>query len=343
MNAMKAVVVHEPRRATVESVPRPDPGPDEVIVQVGACGLCGTDLKIFEGEYLSPYPLIPGHEFSGTVVDLGRNVDRSWLGQHVGVDPTLACGHCEYCRDAAFNHCRAWGALGDTTDGGFTEFVRVPAANVYQMPDAFSFNEGALVEPVACATWAIERLRIRIGGRVLLFGAGPMGLILLELLRNAGMQDAVLIDRSAQRLDLARGIAKADFVRADDAALTNLKQTYPDGFDLVVDATGNPDVLDVALPWVKKNGQLLLFGVAPIGAKAHVEPYLIYHNEVTIVSSMAINHSYGRAMSLSQQIQGSLQRLVTHQLPLTKYLEAISLIQSGRALKVQLVPNGAKE
>lgn len=340
MNTMKAVVVHEPQKATVEDVARPDPGPDDVIVQVGACGFCGTDLKIFEGEYLSPYPLIPGHEFSGTVVDSGANVDSSWLGRRVGVDPTLVCGQCEFCRDAAFNHCRSWGAIGDTTDGGFAEFVRVPITNVYQLPDSFSFSEGALIEPVACAAWALERLRIRVGGRVLLFGAGPMGLILLELLRNAGMPAAVLVDRNVRRLELARGVAQADFIQSDEGALAKLRDLCPDGFDLVVDATGSPEVFGAALPWVKKSGQLLLFGVSPIGAKASVEPYLIYHNEVTVVSSMAINHSYGHAVSLSRQIHAPLKRLVTHRLPLTSYLEAISMVQSGRSLKVQLVPSG---
>lgn len=339
MNTMKAVVVHEPRKATVENVRRPDPGTNDVIVEVGACGLCGTDLKIFEGEYLSPYPLVPGHEFAGTVVELGSNVDSSWLGRHVAVDPTLVCGQCEFCQDAAFNHCRSWGALGDTTDGGFAEFVRVPAANVYQIPAGFSFSDGALIEPVACATWAIERLRIRVGGRVLLFGAGPMGLILLGLLRSAGMPEAVVVDRSTQRLEWAQGIVEAKFVRSDEGDMAKLRERYPDGFDLVVDATGSPEVFGIALPWVKKNGQFLLFGVSPIGTKASVEPYLIYHNEVTIVSSMAINHSYGRAVTLSRQIQEPLKKLVTHHLPLTSYLEAISMVQSGRTLKVQLVPS----
>jgi 2-desacetyl-2-hydroxyethyl bacteriochlorophyllide A dehydrogenase len=334
MNKMKAVVLHSPQDAVVEIVEKPDAGDDDVIVRVGACGLCGTDLKIFSGEYLSPYPLIPGHELAGTIVSVGSHVDSTLIGQRVAVDPTLACGHCEFCQDAQFNHCESWGAIGDTVNGGFAEFTRVPIANVYRIKDDMPFNLAALVEPVSCAVWALERMRIRPGSIALIFGAGPMGLILMKLLENAGVMRATVVDTSVERLTVARNHGAHDVLQSD--TVSHLQDLAPKGFDLVVDATGNPNVLSIALPWVRKAGQLLLFGVSPQGAMAMVEPYLIYHNEITILSSMAINHSYGRALNIVETCSNDFRSLITHELPLSDYVKAIGMVKEGKGIKLQL-------
>lgn len=334
MNKMKAVVLHSPQDAVVEIVEKPDAGDDDVIVRVGACGLCGTDLKIFSGEYLSPYPLIPGHELAGTIVSVGSHVDSTLIGQRVAVDPTLACGHCEFCQDAQFNHCESWGAIGDTVNGGFAEFTRVPIANVYRIKDDMPFNLAALVEPVSCAVWALERMRIRPGSIALIFGAGPMGLILMKLLENAGVMRATVVDTSVERLTVARNHGAHDVLQSD--TVSHLQDLAPKGFDLVVDATGNPNVLSIALPWVRKAGQLLLFGVSPQGAMAMVEPYLIYHNEITILSSMAINHSYGRALNIVETRSNDFRSLITHELPLSDYVKAIGMVKEGKGIKLQL-------
>lgn len=333
---MRAVVLHEPRVWRVEEVERPDAGPNDVVVKVGASGLCGTDLKIFEGEYLSPYPLIPGHETAGTVVSVGVNVPSDYLNRRVGVDPTLSCGHCEFCQATEFNHCESWGAVGDTRDGGFAEYVSVPVANVHALPEAFSFNLGALAEPVACAVWALERIKPKLGGSALIFGAGPMGLILSRLIQQAGFFDCVVVDQSAPRLEQVRTVGVLNVVHTDQ--LGELQDAHPRGFDLVVDATGSPTVFSQAIPWVRKNGQLLLFGVAPRGALTPIEPYLIYHNEITIVSSMAINHSYGGALKVLRHRSQDFASLVTHRLGLDDYGKAIDLVLRGQGIKVQLEP-----
>lgn len=330
---MEAVVLKAPRESVLEYVLRPDPKEDEVIVQVAACGLCGTDLKIYEGQYLSPYPLIPGHEISGTVVSVGSNVSGNFMGMDVGVDPTLNCGVCEFCRTGAWNHCESWGAIGDTGNGGFATYVAVPAKNIYPL-QGMSFRAGALVEPMACAVWALERLTIRPGMNVLIFGAGPMGTILLSMLLRYGVVEAVAVDKSQERLDIAARLG-AHTVRASQ--VDNLKPKFPAGFDLVIDATGVPHVAEQALSWVRKAGTFLLFGVNPQGAKISIEPYEIYHKEITIVSSMAINRSYPVAMNMGRHHIVDADLLVTHQLPLSQYTEAMGLLRSGSGMKIQLV------
>jgi len=332
---MKAMVLHEPKQASLERVPRPDPARDGVVVAVARAGICGTDLKIYDGDYLSPYPLIPGHEMCGTVVSLGEGVDSSWMGQRVGIDPTLACGHCYFCRSRQANHCESWQALGDTVDGGFAEFVAAPAANLHSLEDDTPWAVGALIEPLACAEWALERMPVRPGSNVLLFGMGPMGIILMRLLLSGGASRVVAVDRSLERLRQAQKFGAWRTIAAD--ALSTLEESFPRGFDVVVDATGSVRVISSALPWVKKGGAYLLFGVAAPGALAEVELYTIYHREITLYASMAINQSYARAAEMAST--GIISSdLVTQTLALDQYEMAIEAIRRGEGLKIQLQP-----
>lgn len=332
---MDAVVLKGPRDAVIERVPRPDAGPLEVVVKVEACGFCGTDLKIFEGEYLSPYPLIPGHEISGLIVSVGSNVEQSLLGTRVSVDPTLSCGTCEYCLRAEFNHCESWGAIGDTVNGGFAEYVAVPARNIYALDSSVSYITGALTEPLACAVWALQRMPIAPATEALIFGAGPMGIILSTLLLKHGVMDLVIVDKSPDRLKKAADFGITQGILKD--GMDSLHQHYPSGFGLVVDATGSPAVTENAVKWVRKAGKLLIFGVAPQGSKVSFEPYDLYHREITVYSSMAINHSYPDAVKIARQHSINWDRLVSHQMPFTEYLSAIDLVRRGKAMKIQLV------
>jgi threonine dehydrogenase-like Zn-dependent dehydrogenase len=147
---MKAIVLRRPHEAVVEEVPAPTPGPGEVVINVKACGICGTDLHIFDGEFPpSPFPLIPGHEMAGAVAAVGSGVQGLREGDRVAVDPSLFCGDCYFCKTLRGNLCERWGAIGDTTDGGFADYVRVPARNAYPLPERMSFAEGAFVEPLS--------------------------------------------------------------------------------------------------------------------------------------------------------------------------------------------------
>lgn len=333
---MMAVVLHEPRRVALERVPAPDAGTDQVIVQVARAGICGTDLKIFDGEYLSSYPLIPGHEMAGTVVSVGSAVAKQWVGSRVGVDPTLTCGHCYFCRSRQSNHCESWNALGDTVNGGFAEYVAVPVANLHRLSDDLSWALGALIEPLACAEWALERMPMRPGSTVLLFGMGPMGIILMRLLLQDGASRVVVVDKSPERLRQALQFGAWRALSPDEMDAT-LGAIFPRGFDVVIDATGSTKVMAQGLGWVQKGGNYLLFGVAPKGATAEVELYTIYHREITIYSSMAINQSYARAVEISTG--GAISSdLVTHTLPLGQYEQAIAMVRRGEGLKIQLQP-----
>lgn len=178
---MKAAMIEAPGRALVTTAPEPEPGPNDVVIRVRAAGICGTDLHIFKGEYEAGYPLIPGHEFSGEVVAVGAHVERFREGDRVTADPNIACNRCANCQRNEPNQCKHLQAVGVTRDGAFAEYVVVPEGNVFSI-GSIPFDDAALIEPLACVVWGLQRVQVQVGDSALVFGAGPMGCLLVQSL-----------------------------------------------------------------------------------------------------------------------------------------------------------------
>ena len=193
---MKAVMVDEPGKVRVVDVEEPEPGPDEVVLRVGACGICGTDIHIIDGEFPpTVYPIIIGHEFGGEVTAVGETVKDISVGDRVGVDPTLNCGACYFCQRGMGNLCERWNAVGvGHHAGGFAEYVAVPERVVYPIPENMSMKAAALIEPVSCVVRGFHRLQPQTGETYLIYGAGPMGLLNAQVARNNGASLVALID-----------------------------------------------------------------------------------------------------------------------------------------------------
>jgi 2-desacetyl-2-hydroxyethyl bacteriochlorophyllide A dehydrogenase len=329
---MRAAVIAEPGSLSVREAPDPEPGPHDVVVAVGACGVCGTDLHIADGEFPpTPYPIVPGHEFAGTVVELGSDVATGLgIGDRVAVDPSLFCGHCAACRAGRGNLCANWGAIGDTVDGAFAERVAVPAVNAYRLPEHLSLEQGALVEPLSCAVHGVRRLGVAMGESMLVVGAGTMGLLLIQLLAGAGAR-VTAVDRVASKLDLATKLG------AEDTA-SSIAELGGELYDAVVDVTGVPAVIEDGLDAVRRGGRFLVFGVANADARVAVSPFRIYNDEITVVGSMAVLHSFGAALDLIAQGTISTDGLVSHRLPLEAYPEALDVVRQGQGVKVHVRP-----
>ncbi len=338
---MRAVVVARPGVYGVEQVDAPVPGPGEVVVEVRACGLCGTDVHIAHGEFPpAPYPLIPGHEFAGVVVAIGDGVDVPAIGTRVAVDPTLSCGRCTSCRQGHTNLCERWGAIGDTVAGGLAERVAVPAANCYAVPAGLEWGAAALIEPLACAIWGARRAQPAPGASVLITGGGTMGLLLGQVLRRMGAARVVIAEPHAGRRELAQEVGLDQAVVPDNVeALAAAAGTADARFDLVADCTGRPSVIRGAMGHVRRGGTFLVFGVAPAEAEVPVRPYDLYYGDMTIIGSMAINGTFDAAVRLAPTL--ALQPLLAPTRDLDAYPEAIAAFGRGDRPKQQLRPGGA--
>jgi len=339
---MRAVIIDAPGIIRVDNVPDPTPRPDEVLVRVGACGICGTDLHIIDGDSpLARYPIIPGHEFAGEVVAVGSDVAQRYgkenitVGSRVAVEPNLYCGYCDSCRTGHENLCLNYAALGVTTNGAVAQYVAVPVAKAYALPDNISFREGALIEPVSCAVHGMHILNPRSGDTFLIVGAGTMGVLLLQLAVRGGASRVAMVDINAQRLALAEQLGSTH-------TYSDIKQALKDeplGFNCVIDATGVAPVIENAFMAVKRGGKLLIFGVASNEARISLSPFRIYNDEITIIGSMAVLFSFQAALDLISSGVINTEAMLTKALPLQDFLEALDMVRYGKGVKTQILPN----
>ncbi|WP_339128625.1 zinc-dependent alcohol dehydrogenase family protein [Streptomyces sp. f51] len=329
---MKAAVIESVGRAVVAEVPDPAPGPREVVVEVAACGLCGTDLHILQGEFAPTLPIVPGHEFAGEVVGVGTRVTELAVGDRVAVDPSLYCHECRYCRTGHNNLCERWAAIGVTTAGGAAQYATAPVANCVKLPEHIATQDAALIEPLSCAVRGYDVLRSRLGAHVLVYGSGTMGLMMLELAKRTGAASVDVVDVNPERLATAR------LLGVSGAAASPAELDRPQGWDVVVDATGNAAAIQDGLDRVAKAGTFLQFGVADYATRVTVDPYRIYNQEITITGSMAVLHSFERAAELFAAGVLDPSVFISDRLPLASYPKALDQFASGVGRKIVVVP-----
>jgi 2-desacetyl-2-hydroxyethyl bacteriochlorophyllide A dehydrogenase len=303
------------------------------VVKVGACGICGTDVHIADGEFPpTPYPIVPGHEFAGRVVAVGDGVPGEWReGTRVAVDPSLFCGHCPACHAGRGNLCANWNAIGDTVDGAFAEYVAVPFGNAYPIPDGVSDAQGALIEPLSCAVHGLRRIGPVVGQDALVMGAGTMGLLLMQLLNRAGARSVAVVDRKASRLEAATAVGAASV--AQDLSTLDLPT-----FSVAVDATGAPAAIEAAFGRLERGGRLLIFGVTSGDAEISLSPFRIYNDEITVLGSMAVLDSFGAAAGLMADGAIATGPLLGDPYPLAGFPEALASVRAGEGIKIQVAP-----
>ncbi|WP_327398173.1 zinc-dependent alcohol dehydrogenase family protein [Streptomyces phaeochromogenes] len=329
---MKAAVIEAPGKVTVTTVPDPTPGPREVVVDVAACGLCGTDLHILQGEFAPRLPIVPGHEFAGEVVGIGTEVTELAVGDRVAVDPSLYCNECRYCRNGRNNLCDRWAAIGVTVAGGAAEFAVAPVANCVRLPEHVDMANAALIEPLSCAVRGYDVLNARLGANVLIYGSGTMGLMMLELAKRTGAASVDVIDLNPERL------ATAEKLGCSRAAASAEEFQQRGGWEVVIDATGNAAAIQDGLDRVAKAGTFLQFGVSDYATTATISPYRIYNQEITITGSMAVLHSFERAADLFATGVLDPEVFISHRLPLDDYPQALAQFAAGQGRKIVIVP-----
>jgi 2-desacetyl-2-hydroxyethyl bacteriochlorophyllide A dehydrogenase len=329
---MLAVVIKAPNEVEVMTVDDPTPGRRDVVVDVAACGICGTDLHILEGEFAPTLPIVPGHEFAGTVVAVGADVTEVAVGARVAVDPSLYCHECHYCRLGKDNLCERWNAIGVSVPGAAAEFAMAPAANCVELPEHVRLEDAALIEPLSCAVRGYDVLKSNLGAHVLIYGSGTMGLMMLELAKKTGAASVDIVDLNADRLTTARTLGCSNAVISAD------ELDRPRGWELVVDATGVAAAIQDGLDRVAPGGTFLQFGVSSYEARVTIEPYRIYRKEITITGSMAVLHSFERAADLFAGGILDPDIFISHRLPLADYTAALGLFRQGVGRKIQVLP-----
>jgi D-arabinitol dehydrogenase (NADP+) len=335
---VKAAYYEARHKVAVRDAPEPEPGPKDILIRVRACGICGTDQHIYDGDFGGPLPMIGGHELAGDVVAVGPEIlEDIRVGQRVAVNPNLFCGSCFYCRRGQVNHCLRWSAIGVTRDGGFADYVVAPEANVYPVGD-LDYELAAFIEPISCVVYGLKRLRIPVGANALIYGAGPIGLLILQLVAHGGASDVVVVDLKEEKLDVARSLGAHDVILGGADADDALRATSPLGFDVVIDCTGVPSVVEHMFAHVRNEGKLLFFGVNPTDARIAVSPYDVYRRDLEIVGSFALRYTFHDAFALLRSGAVDVRSLLSDRLPIDLFPEALELAGSGDAFKVQIQP-----
>ena len=328
---MRALQLTAPDEWHIGDVPVPVAAANEVVIDVAGCGLCGTDLHTLSGaNALVRFPAIPGHEFGGTVTSVGEEVSWLQVGDRVAVDPSRSDEHCEFCLTGRPNLCPEKGGYGSRFPGGFAEKAAVRAINCVKIPHDMPWDVALLAEPLACVLHGVDRLRDAVGRDSVVFGAGPIGLLVALVLRHMGTNVAI-IERSAMR----RGVAQKLGFGMVAASIGELPRV---GFPVVVDATGVPAAIEDGFNTVGRGGSMLFMGVAQPGSAITIDPYRVNWQELTIVGSMAINHTFGRSVEMLGQIGDQARQLVSADVPLDDFGQALELMRSKSALKILVRP-----
>lgn len=346
---MKAAVLKTIENLKVEEIPKPVPSPEEILIKIEACTICGTDIKAYHhGHKHIRFPRVTGHELAGKIVEVGGKVKNYKLGQKVAIAPAIPCGSCYYCRRGMQSMCLNLKAIGYHYNGGFAEFMIVPEDAVKNgcvnlLPSNISFEEGALAEPLACVINGQELSQIKLGDTVVIVGAGPLGCIHIQLARVRGATKVILIELSSSRIDFAANFFKPDVIinpSCDDAISKIRKETQGRGADKIIVACPSGKAQEDSLKMVSPRGIINFFGGLPKDKPfIKFDSNLIHYGEFYVVGTHGSAPYHNKlALQLISSGRIKVEELITHRLPLSKLEEGIRLAESGKSMKVVIYP-----
>jgi len=312
----------------------PTCGDDDVVIAVASCGVCGTDRSIFRGEYEVSTPIVLGHEFSGTVVEVGASVSRFVVGDPVAVDPNVVDDVCFFCQRGHSHLCSGLSPLGVGRPGGFAELAVVPSRYLYAVPEGVSLLDAALVEPLACCVRGIDQAGVSVGDVVVVSGAGPIGCFLIQLARLSGAAAVISIEPEESRHPFAQRAGADVICHPSDAAVELGRRRGAVGADVVIEASGSLVAAQSSFELVRRGGTVLLFGVYPQGETVPVSPFRINEDELRVVGSLNNPSTHARALALISSGRISLEGVISHRLPLEDLPHAMHLEDFDRPGKI---------
>ena len=328
-----------PHTIQIREVPVPQINPGQVLVAMKRVGVCGSDIHVFHGQHpYVTYPLTQGHEVSGEIVALGEGVTGLAVGQKVTIEPQVTCGQCHPCRHGKYNLCENLKVMGFQTIGAASEYFAVDAQKITPLPDSMTFEEGAMIEPLAVTVHAVKRVGDVSGKKVAVLGAGPIGILLVQTLKAFGAAEVLVTDVSDLRLQLARDCG-ADYVfntREADFGKVVVDSFGPDKADLIYDCAGNNITMGQAIQNARKGSIIVL--VAVFAGMATVDLAKLNDSEIDLYTSMMYRHDdYVDAIRIVNEGKVNLKPLVSKHFPLAQYQDAYEFIDNNRETTMKVL------
>ncbi len=338
---MKIARLQEPLKMGVEELEKPTIGPNEVLIKVAACGVCGTDVEAYQGKvprgWTITYPFRMGHELAGTVVDVGENVTNVKPGDRVVPDGRLTCGYCYYCRRGMFSACENQGYFS----GGLAQYSNYPFQNLTKIPEGVSLEEATFAEPLACVINGQSKLAVSFGSVAVVIGDGPIGLLHIQLLRHQGAF-TVMVGLLEHRLAVAKELGANVVINAGQEDVEQVVRQVSDGrgADIVVNAVGKAAVLRQAIDLAARRGQILYFA-ATLEPIVEVDLDLIHYKELRLIGSYdSIVAQYQQALALIKAGIIRVEPLISHRLPLEEVQSGYEIARTQKGLKVLIIHEG---
>ena len=335
---MKALVLSDVGKIKVEEISKPSPKQGEVLVRVKACGICGSDIPRAYKDGAHNMPLVIGHEFAGEVEELGEGVDLQWLGRRVGIFPLIPCNECECCKNRKYEMCKNYSYLGSRRDGGFAEFVTVPAWNLIELPKSVEFEEAAMLEPMAVAVHAIRQVDVSVNDVVCVMGLGTIGLLTVMFLKEMGCKNILVVgNKNSQREKaIELGLSADDFC---DSTLWDVKswvaeKTKGHGIDVFFECIGKNESVSLGVELAAPSGKVCLVGNPHSDMELDRAIYWkILRNQLTLVGTWNSSYTWDKDDDWHYVIE-ALKRgrvkptqLITHKFPLSDILEGFEIMR----------------
>jgi len=328
---MRAAVLQKALHLTIETRHRPDPGPGEVLVRVKSVGVCGSDVHYYTHGRIGPFiverPLILGHEMAGIIEAVGKGVPSERIGQRVAVEPGVPDRVCEFCRSGRYNLCPNISFMATPpVDGALADYVVVPTDFAFKLPEHLTLDEGALMEPLSVGVYAIHRSGLKAGQSVVIIGAGPIGLVTLQVARAAGAGSIIVFDLDVGRLAIAKKLGASAVVNSKDGSPQEQVRTLTNerGVDIVFDAAGSPKTAALAVHLARRGGRVVMIGF-PIEDNFPYPLVSAMAKEADIVTVFRYANVYQSSIDLVSARRIDLKSLVTHRFPLEQTERAFQL------------------
>lgn len=324
-----------------KEVKDPKPKDDEVLIEVRAVGICGTDVPILKGIREVPIPLIPGHEFAGDIVEIGSKVRNFSIGDRVTPAIVINCGHCYYCRKGLETLCDNIIETGIHVDGAFAEYVTVPEKVLHKLPENMTYEQGASIDPIASAYHPVKKASIGSEDTVVVFGPGPIGLYALQIAKAEGAKKVISvgIEGDEERLELAKKLGADHTINLGQEDLLESISKLTNGrmVDIVIEATGHPSVFDMALSAVRKYGTVIMIGIFHAPATANIAQ--IVRREIQVKGSICYTWiDYKECIDLVEGGKVKVEPMISHKFDLKDMDKALKIIDQRKAIKIIMYP-----